>query len=297
MTRIMELGSKKKLSVEFDSVFDAFRVIRKMNWTPQNAKESNSRGGGDGSSFHTFKSLDEAKDVFENHPETIRQFSINDDRLERPESPGKDVLYDITGDFLDIDRYLTGEPEMFGNAVMGNPKNIFCTINILTSFVWWTSPEYQLTKQKRVLRLVDWLESQGVRCQIVAQEDSSCAFISTVVKEYQDPFNLNDLAVVCHPDWLRRIMFLVIEQSKTFSYGYGSSIDYDKKMQKYIPQPEDGMYIYVGGYIPLNRDEKNDIKQLNEEFDALEKKVMELVDSGIPWNDEPFTIKGGKNSW
>lgn len=293
MTRVRELKNGK-LSAEFDSPNDVFRVIRKLDWKPQNSKSSDDGRSGDSKGFHTFGSLAEAIDVFENKPDTIRQFSINDDRLERPDSPGKDVMYDITGDYLDIDRYLTGEPEMFGNAVMGNPKNIFCTINVLTSFVWWTSPEYQLVKQKRVLRLVDWLETQGVRCQIIAQDDSEVAFISTVIKEFQDPFNLNDLAVACHPDWLRRVEFLVMEQSKTWSYGYGSSEAYDKRMQKYKPNPEDGMYIYVGGYVPFGGWGNNDIDALNKAFDELEAKVMRLVDDGLTWNDEPFVIGGGR---
>lgn len=289
MTRIRELKNGK-LSAEFDSPADVFRVIRKLNWTPQKSKSSDKKGREDG--FYTFKSLSEAIDVYENKPDTIRQFSINDDRLERPDSPGKDVSYDVTGDFLDIDRYLTGEPEMFGNAVMGNPKNIFCTINVLTSFVWYTTNEYQLVKQKRILRLVDWLESQGVRCQIIAQDDSDVSFISTVVKEYQDPFNLNDLAVVCHPDWLRRVEFLVMEQSKTWEHGYGNSQTYDRRMLAYKPNPEDGMYIYVGGYEPYGGWGSCDTDRLNREFDRLEGQVAELVDAGITWNDEPFTIGG-----
>lgn len=292
MTRIQKLKNGK-LSAEFDSVSDVFRVIRKLGWTPKHGKESDSRGGG-GGSFYTFDSLAEASDVFENKPETIRTFSANDDRLERPESPGKDVNYDVTGDYLDIDRYLMGEPEMFGNAVMGNPKSMFCTINILTSFVWSTSPEYILAKQKRILRIVDWLESQGVRCQIVAQDDSAVSFISTVIKEFQDPFNLNDLAVACHPDWLRRIEFLVMEQSDTWEWGYGSSIQYDKRMLKYKPNPEDGMYIYVGGYMPYGGDGGN-IETLNKAFDGLEVKIADLVDQGITWNDEPFTIGEAKD--
>lgn len=295
MTRIVELKNGK-LSAEFDSVYDAMRVVRKIGWKPQNSKSSDSSSDGD-SDFYTFKSLAEALDVFEHHPERIRGFDVNDDRIERIESPGKDVAFDVTGDYIDIDKFLVGEPEHMGNAVMGNPKNIFCTLNVLTSFVWWTSPEYQLVKQKRILRLVDWLETQGVRVQIVGQYDSDVSFISTTVKEFQDPFNLNDLAVICHPDWLRRFEFLVMEQSKTWQHGYGSSDKYDKRMMKYVPQPEDGVYIYIGGYIPYGEGGwyggKNDIKRLNNEFDKLEEKVMQLVEDGRTWNDEPFVIGGG----
>lgn len=289
MTRIAEIGSKGKLSAEFDSPYDVFRVIDRLNWTPQRSKSSDSRGRE--GSFHTFDSLAEASDIFKNHPEKVREFSANDDSLERIDSPGKDVLFDITGDYLDIDRYLTGEPEMFGNAVMGNPKSIFATINILDSMVSYTNNEYQLVKQKRILRLVDWLETQGIRCQIISQSDSSVAFTSVVVKEFQDPFNLNDLAIACHPDWFRRVMFLVYEQSKTWSDGYGSAIDYDAKMLKYKPQPEDGLYIYVGGYMPYDN-----VKTLEEKFDELEKKIVDLIDSGMTYNDEPFTI-GKKSGW
>lgn len=297
MTRVMQLKNGK-LSVEFDGVYDAMRVVRKLNWTPKKDKSSDKYSSGDGD-FYTFTSLADALDVFENRPETIRGFSVNDDRIERIESPGKDVMFDITGDFLDIDKFLMGEPEHMGNAVMGNPKNVFCTLNILTSFVHYTSPEYQLVKQKRILRLVDWLETQGVRVQIVAQDDSDVSFISTKVKEFQDPFNLNELAVVCHPDWLRRFEFLVMEQSKTWSPGYGSSAQYDKKMQKYVPQPEDGVYIYVGGYIPFTKgsdywDTNCDLDRLNEEFDRLEEQVMTLIEDGRTWNDEPFVIGGGR---
>lgn len=294
MTRIMELAGGK-LSAEFDSVGDVMRVARKLGWRPERDQSSDDRERG---SFHTFGSLAEAIDVFENHPERIREFSANDDRIERIESPGKDVAFDVTGDYVDVGMYLAGEPEHFGNAVMGNPRSVFCTINVLTSFVYYTTAEYQLVKQKRILRLVDWLETQGVRCQIIGQDDSSVAFISTVIKEYQDPFNLNELAVVCHPDWLRRIEFLIMEQSKTWQSGYGSSQPYDERMLKYVPQPEDGVYIYIGGYLPYTKgswyDNNCDIDRLNKEFDRLEEQVMTLIEDGRTWNDEPFTIGGNR---
>jgi len=292
MTRITELKNGK-LSAEFDSVFDVFRVARALNWKPKNGKSSDENHGSD---FHTFENLAAAMNVFENNPESIRAFDVNDDRIERIESPGKDVMFDVTGDFLDVDKYLMGEPEHFGNAVMGNPKNIFCTINVLTSFVHYTSPEYQIVKQKRLLRLVDWLETQGVRCQIVGQDDSTVAYISTVIKQFQDPFNLNDLAVVMHPDWLRRIEFLIMEQSKTWEYGYGTSAPFDNKMMKYVPQPEDGVYVYIGGYMPYGDrySEQNDTGKLNAAFDKLEVQLTKLIEDGRTWNDEPFVVGGGR---
>jgi len=292
MARISEIGTRKKLRVEFDSVPEVFKTIQRLDWKPQKDRASDSRGRqGD---FNVFSSLDEAVDTFLNHPEKIRQFSQNDDRLQTYESPGKDVTYDVTGDYLDIDKYLEGVPEVFGNSVMGNPRTIFCTLNVLDCFVSYTSPEYQLAKQKRILRLVDWLENQGVRCQIVSSSDSDVIFSTVVVKEFGDPFNLNHLAVALHPDWLRRIMFLIMEQSKTWQSGYGSAAAYDKRMFGYKPQPEDGVYVYVGGYSPYSG---NDTKRLEKDFDDVEQSITDLINSGMTFNEEPLAIGNRSNDW
>lgn len=296
MARIREIGNRHKLSAEFESVPEVFRAIDKLGWVPRNEKASD-RHGRDGD-FNTFSSLDEAKDVFRNRPESIRQFSVNDDKLTSRDNPGKDVTFDVTGDYLDVDRYLEGIPEVFGNSVMGNPRTIFCTINILGSFVYYTHPEYQMAKQKRILRLVDWLESQGVRCQIVVSEDSEVCFTSVLVKEFADPFDLNHLAVAMHPDWLRRIMFLVYEQSKTWTYGYGSGQEYDTRMKRYQPDPEDGIYVYVGGYMPYGgHDNKNKgVQKLNSKFDEIEESILDIINSGMTFNDEPLVV-AGESGW
>lgn len=288
MAIIKEVGGRGKLHAEFNSVAEVFRVIDKLNWTPKRDRASDEFHG---SSFHTFKNLAEARDIFQNHPERVREFSMNDTRLETHDSPGKDVTYDVTGDFLDIDRYLEGTPEVWGNAVLGNPKSVFCTINVLNSFVSYTDNKYQIAKQQRVLRLVDWLETQGVRCQIVLSADSEIDFTSMIVKEFQDPFDLNQLAIAMHPDWLRRIYFLIKEQSKTWSYGYGSSIEYDKRMIKYKPQPEDGVYVYVGGYIPYGGKNKG-IDDLNKKFDEIETDIEQLISDGFTFNEKPLVIEG-----
>lgn len=290
MSIVKELKNGK-LHLEADSVRDVFRIIDKMGWTPKNDKASDSSGYG---GFNVFGSLAEARDIFENHPERIREFSEKDDRLEVIESPGKDVEFDITGDYVDIDKYLEGIPEVFGSAVMGNPNGLFCTINILGSFVSYTRTGYQITKQKRVLRLVDWLEAQGVRVQIVVSEDSSVSYSQVVVKQFHDPLDLNQLAIALHPEWLRRIMFLVFEQSKTWTYGYGSSIKYDNTMKNRIAEPEEGLYVYVGGYIPFDDQDEPEQGELNAAFDKIEGQLFEAITDGRQFTDEPMVVKGGR---
>lgn len=292
MARIREVGPSRKLSAEFDSVPEVFRAIDKLGWVPQRGKESDSQGNSGG--FYTFKSLAEAIETFRHHPERIRGFSMKTDRLEVPDTPGKDVSYDVTGDYLDVDRFLEGIPEVFGNAVMGNPKTIFATINVLGSFVSYTDKNYVLHKQKRILRLVDWLESQGIRCQLIVSDDSEVAYISTIVKEFSDPFDVNHVAVAMHPDWLRRVEFLIMEQSKTWQHGYGSAIEYDKRMLAYEPKPEDGLYIYVGGYIPHKN---HSLDALDADFDRIEQSVTQMIADGMTFNEKPLVSAGGTLKW
>lgn len=284
MAHISE-NNKGRLTLSFDSVREVFTTIEEQGWKPNKGKSSDGRGR---DSFHFFDSLDEAKDVYLNHPERIRVFKNSDIKLESLESPGNDVYFDVTGDFVDVGRFLDGDPECIGNSTMGNPRSIFATINILIPRVHYTKHEYMNTIQRRVIRLVDWLENQQIRCQVVATDVSRCINTTIVVKQYTDPVDLNDLAVVCHSDFLRRICFLLSEQSKTWAYGYGNSIDYDERMKKYKPEPEDGLYIYVGGYLP-NRD---GIDGVNAEFDVIEERIKEMVDNGMTWNEEPLAIRG-----
>lgn len=290
----IEEGKRGKLKAYFDSVPDVFNTIRDMGWVPQNSKSSDRYEGSD---FHTYKNLAEANDVFFNRPETIRQFSINDEKLVSRDSPGKDIQYDVTGDYVDIDRYLEGVPENFGQMIMGNPKSVFATINILNSAVHYTEPEYMLHKQKRIMRLVDWLEAQEIRCQIVLTEDSEVSYTQIVVKEFQDHFDLNHLAVGMHPDFFRRTMFLIMEQSKTWTYGYGSSIEYDKRMLKYRPNPEDGLYVYVGGYIPFDQGKNHGIGELDKSFDLIEDNIQRMIDEERTFVDEPLHVTGKTREW
>lgn len=282
-------NSKGRLSLHFESVRDVFNTISTQGWVPKHDRASERRKSGD--SFYAFETLDEAMDVYLNHPEKVRTFSNADVKLESIESPGKDIFYDVTGDYVDIGRYLDGDPENMGNMAMGNPRSVFATINVMISKVHWTDERYIERTQRRVLRLVDWLESQDIRCQIVATTVSEVLNFSCIVKQFTDPVDLNDLAVVCHTDFFRRVVFLLKEQSKTWTYGYGSADDYDTRMKKYTPQPEDGLYVYVGGYFPHSG---NDTDELDKEFDKIEKSVHKMIEDNMTWNEKPLAVKGGR---
>jgi hypothetical protein len=285
-----------RIFANFASIPDLFRTIEAEKWKPRHSMSSDARNA-DGE-YVVFKSLQEAHDVFLNGPWRVRQFSQKDDRLRLEDNPGNDVFFATTGDYLDIGRYLEGEPEAFGNSIMGNPARVFAEINVNLAAAKWTTTKYMMQKQKRLLRLVDWLETYGIRCHVRCSVVTSVGEFSVTVKEAQDPFDLNHLAVAMHPDFLRRTVLLVFEQSKNWTFGYGDAVEYDDvALRSTFADPEDGFTVYVGGYMPYAKTDtpkgysyENDLKKLDKDFDNIEQEIARLIQNESRFTEEPLKV-------
>lgn len=249
------------------AVFDA---IEALEWTPQRGKSSDKEGKKNG--FYTFPNLEHAKRVFRDQPKSVRKFTAEDIVLRSEESIGKDVTYDVTGDWLDIGRFLEGQPENFGIAYMGNPTGLYVTLYADFGAVCTTGADVLVRKQARMLRFVDWLEQQGVRCRIVAVLSNEVGHYEVQLKHYGDQVNLNDIAVVFHSDWLRRIFFLVHEQSQHWDDGYGTPYHWSSAMRNtYRADPADGLTVFVSSSM------RNSIEHVDQQFDRLRDKVEALI--------------------
>lgn len=292
---MVEHDDSGMLFVHVESVPALFRLIEREGWEPANAMASDIPGDGE---FTVFDSLADAHNVFLNEPWRIRQFSQKDDRLKNEDNPGNDVFYDVTGDYLDVGRYLEGEPEDFGNSFMGNPNRVFADIVVSLAAAKWTTAEYIVHKQKRILRLVDWLEQYGIRTRIRAKLTTDVASLWVTVKEHHDPFDLNHLAVVMHPDFMRRTGLLIFEQSPIWEFGYGDAVMYDdNSLNSQYADPEDGISIYVGGYMPYSKSNtadtytyENDIDRLDKDFDAIEKEVARMLENDVKFTEVPLKV-------
>jgi hypothetical protein len=262
------------LIARFDSLPAVFSAIKNEQWKPERERSSNNQGGQNGSEFNVFQNLADAIDVFSNRPHTIRTFKEEAIKLTAEESIGKDVMFDVVGDYIDIGRFLDGEPECFGVAYQGNPAGLYTTILINLSAVYHVTAEAMNHRQARILRLVDWMESQGVRCQIRAFVSSQCAHVDVTVKDFDQAVNMNDLAVTSHSEFLRRIGFLIDEQSDTWTWGYGSPRDFTRSMTRnYKAIPEDGLTVFVGDQ------SHSHLEDIDKEFDKLRDKIAVLIES------------------
>lgn len=292
---MLDSSDDGSIFVHTESIPALFRLIEREGWVPRNAMASDIPGDGE---YTVFGSLKEAHDVFLNEPWRIRQFSAKDDKLRNEDNPGNDVFFDQTGDYLDVGRYLEGEVEDFGNSVMGNPARVFADITVNLAAAKWTTAEYIMHKQKRILRLVDWMELFGIRTRIRTQLSTDVGSLWVTVKEHQDPFDLNHLAIAMHPDFMRRTGLLVLEQSDAWEFGYGDAVEYDDRtlINKYA-DPEDGISIYVGGYMPYAPKDtphgytyENDTAKLDRDFDAIERTVAQMIVDGTKFTEKRLTV-------
>jgi hypothetical protein len=171
--------------------------------------------------FNVFRTYDEAMDTYRKNPQSVVKYDPTELKVRDVNEAGSIVEYDVTGDYIDMGRHMEGIPETFGQMHNGNARNRRINIVVDLNFSSGVGEQTILRRGERILRLVDALEGGGVRTQLQAIESTECGHFEFTLKQHDEPLTISDLAVVTHPDWLRRIIFRLCEYSETWTYGYG----------------------------------------------------------------------------
>lgn len=250
----------------FDSPERLFEYVLKNYPEPRNAGSSDNRGT---SGFNKFGSYDEAIDMFTKTPEQIVNFDETELRVKDTGEAGNSVDYQVTGDYIDMGRHMEGVPEQFGTMHRGNARNRRINIIFNISVVNYIKESDALHKAERILRLVDALENGGVRCSIRGIESSECTHTEVTVKHHHEPLTLTDLAIVTHPEFLRRILFRVIEYSETYESGYGFAYALTRAVNPKMLDDGDNSELNV--FIDGNLQDKSEIDEL---FNGLERLLV-----------------------
>lgn len=206
--------------IEADSLGSTFTAVQQHFPHPSGAEVSCELGASD---FHVFPSWDQAWRTFTKDPSSLRTFTENDTLLRSISQAGNEVGWNVTGDFLDIGRYLEGAPECFGQMQMGKVQG-FATV-FVNMCVHGAVPHHTIQQfSKRIIRLVDWLEANLIRTRVVGFRSNETMHYECTVKRHDDHLDLNDIAVLSNPDFHRRILFRITEHSDTHhGYRYGSA--------------------------------------------------------------------------
>ena len=237
--------------------------------------DSSKRTGRSG--FNAFSGYDEAMQTFRSEPEKIVHFDAAELRIKDASEVGTEVDYDVTGDYIDMGRYMEGIPEVMGSMHGGQARNRRASIVLSLNQHAEIKHEAITHRGERILRLVDALEAGGVRCQITAIESSECNHTEVIIKQHSEPLTITDLAVVSHPEFLRRAIFRIIEHSKTFSYGYGNAMNFGKALTPELIDSgnNDEIDIVIDGNI-------SDISDIDRLFDQLERLLVWEMSKPVP---------------
>lgn len=224
--------------------------------------------------FHFFRTYEEAIRVFKEEPYSIVKFNPTEiqatDILER----GNHLSFDVTGDFLDIGRVIEGAPEDFGSLHFGRPRNRRVRIVIALSQTWSMKPEEINHRSERVIRLVDALENANIRTEIIGVYSSKCNHTEVTVKRFDEQLSIEDVAVVTHSDFSRRLMFRITEYSKTYDDGYGRADTFHNNIKVLKSRYNDELSIYIDGDMHM--------RNIDSRFDDLEKTLEDELTSEVP---------------
>ena len=176
-------------------------------------------------SWVKFPTYEEASNAIKAEPETFRHFDEAQIRIREWSSNGNDVDYDLTGDFIDVGRALSGEPECFGTMHNGLVTKRFANIVVNGNHACRVDQSWIDRKAQRVTRLVDFLEMNNVRVKMTVVFSNDNSHLEIVVKQYNDLLDLNDVSVALSADFFRRFEFYFSEHSKRHSATYGRAED------------------------------------------------------------------------
>jgi hypothetical protein len=208
-------------TVTFNSVGDFVAAACKDN-NPQ--KSSHSLRDANFSGTETF---DEAIDLSKNGwPEGVERLSRLRASLDKIVEKtlavrSKALRWDLTGDFLDVGRHLSGEPESFGEY--RDESESHCQTRVIklvanVSAIGSVSTESIFSAGAAIFAAVDILESLGHRVELWLGSGSSHNStdkrlqVFVLIKQASQPFDADRLAFfLCSNASLRRLFFSVEE--------------------------------------------------------------------------------------
>ena len=166
-------------------------------------------------------------------------------------TPSKETssFYDVTGNVLDIGRYVTGEPECFENEIETDGKEML-TIGINFTMSCRALAEDIANRAYYIASMIDYLSNyyyidiklfdctSRLKSYLVRGKEIKCI---TSINVSSFPIDIRTIFKACNPGFLRRLMFgvheiITDESNLNFcSYGWCSDI---------VPDEINGRFLY-----------------------------------------------------
>lgn len=267
--------SKPVLCGHFNGINRTLDFLAENMPEPKREKSSSDSGSGE---FYTFGSYEDCFNTFRKEPSKLHRDKELNDKLRTEASSGNLISYGYTGDYIDMGRFMTGEPECFGSMVYGRVEK---RVRLVYSYsaTYHVNAKVIQRKSLGIGQLIDWLEGNGIRTELIAIESSQVGHMEVMVKRFEDRFVYNDLLVATHPDFLRRIFFRFAEYSPSWEMGYGSSNSCNALLRKYSQGSKKSPFEYVNNEHTLYFSNED----VNED---TEKAVERSLTTARTWLDK-----------
>lgn len=227
--------------------------------------------------FYTFDDYAAAMNIFRTKPESVANFDETELRIKDANESGNTVNYDVTGDYIDMGRYMEGVPESFGSLYDGNARNRRINVIVCLNHVSGTKDHDINYRSERVLRMVDALEVGGARCQLTGISSTECEHVEVTIKKHEETLVINDLAVVAHSEFLRRMLFRFKEHSPTWSWGYGSPYQFSRELDTEDLENDNvnEITVFIDGSL-------HGEKSIGDKFDKVERLLQWELSKSVP---------------
>lgn len=269
-------------------------VMQSMKTPKRDGSSVENHGGG----FNAFDSYDQALTTFRSEPEKVVNFNPAELRIKDANEAGSNVDYDVTGDYIDMGRYMEGIPEVMGSMHNGNSRNRRVNLMINLNQVHYIDHADITHRSERILRLVDALEAGGVRTLLTGIESNECGHTEIVLKHHEETLTISDLAVVTHPEFLRRVIFRINEYSKTWQGGYGSALTFSRALTPEMIDSDNVSELDI--VIDGNMSNKANIDSMFDQLERLliwelSKPVIEVTSVKVDNNGIYFNPNGARD--
>lgn len=154
-------------------------------------------------------SLDGAIDLFRNNRSGLLPKGFKQHKINNVHSLGIDVEYNVTGDYLDIGRYMSGEPEVFGTNINGDLTGKVVSVYINASVSASYDAEDVMLGAEKLAEVINALYVSGARVSTTFMSAEETQWIEVKLNDFGDPLNPVDLVAVASPSFIRRLCFAV----------------------------------------------------------------------------------------
>jgi hypothetical protein len=155
------------------------------------------------------KSLDQAIDLFRNKRHELLPKGFQQKYIKNIHTSGIDVEYNVTGDYLDMGRYMSGEPEVFGTNINGDMTGKVVSVYINASVSASYDAEDVMLGAEKLAEIINALYISGARVSTTFMSAEETQWIEVKLNDFGDPLNPVDLVAVASPSFIRRLCFAV----------------------------------------------------------------------------------------